>query len=115
MFFFSSVSAQKNKDIRLDSLEQKLSEIHKTHPEEAIEIGEIILNHSNSETQRSRVELIIQSTSDLKNVSVYNLSGQLIMNSKSKKVNTKSLSSGVYIVKAELENGKTETFKIIKK
>jgi len=66
LFFFSSVSAQKNKDIRLDSLEQKLSEIHKTHPEEAIEIGEIILNHSNSETQRSRVELIIQSKSDLK-------------------------------------------------
>ncbi|MGB6084934.1 helix-turn-helix domain-containing protein [Moheibacter sp.] len=53
--FFSSVSAQKNKDIRLDSLEQKLSEIHKTHPEEAIEIGELILNHSNSEIQRSRV------------------------------------------------------------
>lgn len=60
-------------------------------------------------------ELTIQSKSDLKNVSVYNLSGQLMMNSKSKKINMKSLSLGVYIVKAELENGKTETFKIIKK
>ena len=60
-------------------------------------------------------ELTIQSKSDLKNVSVYNLSGQLIMNSKSKKINMKSLSSGVYIVKAELENGKPATFKIIKK
>lgn len=60
-------------------------------------------------------ELIIQSKSDLKNLSVYSLSGELIMNLKTKKVSTKSLSQGVYIVKAELDNGKTETFKIIKK
>lgn len=61
-------------------------------------------------------ELNISTKNEVKNISVYNLSGQLVMNSKSnsKKLNTNSLSSGVYIVKVKFTNGKNETFKILK-
>lgn len=64
-----------------------------------------------------RNELNITSKSDLRNISVYNLSGQLVMNSKfpSKKLDTSSLSAGIYMVKVELENGRNETFKIVKR
>jgi len=62
-------------------------------------------------------ELNITSKSAVKSISVYNVSGQLVMNSKSgsKKLNTSSLTSGVYMARVELENGRIETFKIIKK
>ncbi len=60
-------------------------------------------------------ELNILSKSEVKNSSVYNVSGQLILKSKSKKINTSSLSAGVYVVKTELVNGQIETFKIIKR
>ena len=62
-------------------------------------------------------KLNITSKSDLRNISVYNLSGQLVMNSKfpSKKLDTSSLSAGIYMVKVELENGRNETFKIVKR
>ncbi len=64
-----------------------------------------------------RNELNISSKSDLRNISVYNLSGQLVLNSKStsKKLDTSSLSAGIYLVKVELKNGQTETFKIVKR
>lgn len=62
-------------------------------------------------------ELNISSKSAVNNISVYNVSGELVMNSKSdsKRINTSSLIPGVYMVKVELENGQIETFKIIKK
>lgn len=60
-------------------------------------------------------ELNIISKSDVKNVSIYNVSGQSVMNSKSKKINTSALPKGVYIVRAKLANGQIETFKIVKK
>lgn len=61
-------------------------------------------------------ELNITSKSDVRNIMVYNLSGQMVMNSKSmtKKLDTSSLPAGVYLVKVELENGQIETFKIVK-
>lgn len=62
-------------------------------------------------------ELNITSKSDLRNIRVYNLSGQMVLNSKSltKKLDTSSLPTGVYLVKVELENGSIETFKILKR
>lgn len=60
-------------------------------------------------------ELNIISKSEVKNISFYTVSGQLILNSKSKKTSASSLPAGIYIVKVELANGQTETFKIIKK
>lgn len=62
-------------------------------------------------------ELNITSKSEIKNVSIYNLSGQILINSKSNsnKIITSALPAGVYVVRAELINGQIETFKIIKK
>lgn len=62
-------------------------------------------------------ELNIVSQKAVKNISVYNVSGQLSIQSKtgSSKLNTSSLPAGVYVVKAELENGVIETFKIVKR
>lgn len=60
-------------------------------------------------------ELNINSKSDVKNVSIYNVSGQLVLNANSNKINTSALSTGVYVVRTELKNGQIETFKIVKK
>lgn len=62
-------------------------------------------------------ELNIISKSEIKNVSIFNISGQVVINSKSnsKKINTSVLSAGIYVVKAELADGQIETFKILKK
>lgn len=62
-FFFISLSvccfvrstAQDGTTSELDSLEQRLSEIHKSQPQEAIELGGYVLRNSASEIQRSRV------------------------------------------------------------
>lgn len=62
-------------------------------------------------------ELNITSKSEIKNISIYNVSGQrvFVSRSNSNKINTSALSTGVYMVKAELANGQIETFKIVKK
>lgn len=62
-------------------------------------------------------ELNILSKTEIKNVSVYNVSGQSVLNSRSnsKNISTSSLTSGVYMVRVELANGQIETFKIVKK
>jgi len=62
-------------------------------------------------------ELNIVSNSDVKNISITNVSGQKVINinSNSKKINTSTLTSGTYFVKVTLSNGQIETFKIIKK
>lgn len=63
--------------------------------------------------------LTIDSEKNIKSVSIYNLTGQnvqnQIMNNTKADIQMSSLPSGVYVVKAILENGEVETFKIIKK
>ncbi len=63
--------------------------------------------------------LNIESKSGIKNVTAYNMTGQQVLNSsiisKNGQVNVSSLLSGVYLFKIELESGKVETFKVIKK
>jgi len=53
---------------------------------------------------------------DIKNITVYNVLGQAIAAnvSNSTTLDTSMLASGTYLVKAELESGQVETFKIIK-
>lgn len=63
--------------------------------------------------------LNIQSEKNINSVAIYNMAGQTVLNHKldasNSTFNISSLSAGVYIVKAVLENGQVETFKIIKK
>lgn len=63
--------------------------------------------------------LNINAEKNIKTVSVYNLAGQNIqnksLNSNEIEINLSSLSTGIYIVKAILENGQVETFKVVKK
>ena len=59
----------------------------------------------------------ITSNKKVKNVSVYNIAGQLVLQTDkitNGKINVSSLVSGVYIFSTTLENGKIETFRIIK-
>lgn len=61
--------------------------------------------------------LNITSNKKVKNVSVYNIAGQLVLQTDkitNGKINVSSLVSGVYIFSTTLENGKIETFRIIK-
>ena len=56
------------------------------------------------------------STIDIENVSVFSISGQLLKEQKpvEGKVNLSDLQSGIYLLKAGLNSGKSKTFKIIK-
>ncbi|WP_313386633.1 T9SS type A sorting domain-containing protein [Chishuiella sp.] len=57
----------------------------------------------------------IQSTKTIKNMNIYNLSGQKVMSqSNSKTVNVHSLNRGIYIVEITLEDGQTVKTKLIK-
>ncbi len=64
-------------------------------------------------------ELNIASETLVKDVEVFDLTGRTVLktvvNKTNAKVNVNNLSAGVYIVKANLENGETKTFKVIKK
>ena len=62
-------------------------------------------------------ELNISTKEAVKLFSVYNVSSQKVMAIKgeSKKINTSSLTSGIYMLKVEFQNGQVDTFKIIKK
>ncbi len=55
LWCFASTNAQKISRNELDSLEENLSVIYKNLPDKAIGIGNVILENSNSETQKSRV------------------------------------------------------------
>ncbi len=57
----------------------------------------------------------IESKENLTSVEIIGLSGQKLLNSNSKKINVSHLNKGIYIVKILLQNGKTETHKLIKK
>ena len=62
--------------------------------------------------------LNISADQKITSVSVYNVAGQKVINNVKAnygQVNVSRLTSGTYIVTAILENGKTETFKVIKK
>ena len=62
--------------------------------------------------------LNISADQKITSVSIYNVAGQKVINNvkaDNGKVNVSRLTSGTYIVTAILENGKTETFKVIKK
>lgn len=64
-------------------------------------------------------QLHITSSKVIQIVSVYDMTGKQIstqkLNTNNGKINTSSLSSGIYLFKAVLEDGTIETFKIIKK
>lgn len=63
--------------------------------------------------------LTIHAEKNIKSVEIYNMAGQTVLtqkiNANNSTFNTSSLPAGIYIVKAILENGQVETFKIIKK
>ncbi len=56
----------------------------------------------------------IASKEDIKSVEIFNMAGQKIISSSSDKISVSHLTKGIYIVKVTLENGKTETKKLIK-
>ena len=62
--------------------------------------------------------LNISADQKITSVSIYNVAGQKVINNvkaDNGQINVSRLTSGTYIVTAILENGKTETFKVIKK
>jgi hypothetical protein len=61
-------------------------------------------------------ELNFQSTSIVQSVEIYSMSGQLVQKSNptAHKISTLNLPKGVYLVRAKLENGHIETFKLLK-
>ena len=80
-----------------------------------------------SDTAKSKVSFYPNPVNDVLNisadqkitsVSIYNVAGQKVINNvkaNDGKINVSRLVAGTYIVTAILENGKTETFKVIKK
>lgn len=56
----------------------------------------------------------IQTKEKINSVEIYSLTGQKILTNSTDKVNVSHLNKGIYVVKILLENGKTETHKLIK-
>src|SRR5690606_20759253 len=61
-------------------------------------------------------ELNFQSTSIVQSVEIYSMSGQLVQKSNptAHKISTLNLPNCVYLVRAKLENGHIETFKLLR-
>lgn len=63
--------------------------------------------------------LTINAENNITSVAIYNMAGQIVqnqkLNSSNSTFNLSNLSTGIYLVKAVLENGQIETFKIVKK
>lgn len=62
--------------------------------------------------------LTIQSQETVASIDVYNLMGQLVLNSSTisqGKIDLSTLNQGIYLVKATFDGGRTETLKIVKK
>jgi xyloglucan-specific exo-beta-1,4-glucanase len=57
----------------------------------------------------------ISSQTAIEKVEIYSVTGQKVMDSTSAKINVQHLAQGVYIVRAQLKNGKVQTQKFIKK
>lgn len=56
----------------------------------------------------------IASKEEIKQVEIFNMAGQKVINSASDRISVSHLSKGIYIAKITLENGKTETRKLVK-
>lgn len=62
--------------------------------------------------------LNISSKAAIKEISVFNVTGQKVLNSNkinSGKIDVSNLNAGIYVFRVQLENGQIETFKIVKK
>lgn len=57
----------------------------------------------------------IESKENVNSIEIIGLSGQKLLNSIAKQINVSHLNQGIYIVKVQLENGKVETHKLVKK
>jgi|GEM_PF-269682 len=57
----------------------------------------------------------IESKEGVRSAEIYSLAGQKILSSNSPKIDVSHLNTGIYLMKILLENGKTETQKLIKK
>lgn len=84
--------------------------------EESLDVNEVEKSDFNYYPNPVNQELNFQSVSKVKSVEIFSMSGQLVQTSTpvSHKISTLNLSKGVYLVKAELENGQVETFKLLK-
>lgn len=56
----------------------------------------------------------IESKEEIKSVEIYSLTGQKVLTGSSDKTNVSHLNKGIYLVKVQLKNGKTETHKLVK-
>lgn len=57
----------------------------------------------------------IQANQEIKNITIYNHLGQLIATQKAPQINITQLSSGIYMIRVDFENGQTANKKVIKK
>lgn len=57
----------------------------------------------------------IESKNQINSIELYNLSGQKILSSISDKINISHLNKGIYLLKINFQNGKSETQKLIRK
>ncbi|GEM_PF-3304754 len=60
-------------------------------------------------------EINIKTNENIKTSAVYDLSGKMVLTSKVKTIDVRTLKPGVYILKTTFENGKSATSKLIKK
>ena len=58
--------------------------------------------------------VMIETKDDIKNINIYSISGQKVLNTQDKKINIQSLKSGIYLVEIKTVQS-TTTHKIIKK
>ncbi|MNS17081.1 hypothetical protein D3C72_487500 [compost metagenome] len=57
----------------------------------------------------------IQANQEIKSITIYNHLGQLIAIQKAPQINIANLSSGIYMIRVDFENGQTATKKVVKK
>ncbi|MBA9072948.1 hypothetical protein GGR22_001074 [Flavobacterium gossypii] len=57
----------------------------------------------------------IQANQEIKSITIYNHLGQLIATQKASQINIANLSSGIYMIRVDFENGQTATKKVVKK
>lgn len=89
----------------------------------AYEFGSTSLGVSDFETSLDKIQLYpnptsgilnIQMKSPLKNVMVFNIQGQKVIESSTLQLDVSNLSSGVYVIKIEDENGSVSTKRFVK-
>jgi len=77
------------------------------------QIGDATLN-DNPEIFTKNRQIIVKAKNDLKNISIYNISGALILNQiiNQSQFESRSLESGIYVVQVIQDNGKTTNKKV---